>query len=111
MLGPLALHSPANTFTFIGPRYSCRKEVALQSLNKLTWPTKRESVGRRVQEASGPRTAHQNNVAQKKGGGGWRVQMASVPSIPLHFSGRIFVSSFDSIGKTSRHGYCYPQKK
>ncbi|GKV49647.1 hypothetical protein SLEP1_g56386 [Rubroshorea leprosula] len=35
-----------------------RPEVALQSLNNLTWPNEGGSVGRRVQEASVPSTAH-----------------------------------------------------
>ncbi|GKV09731.1 hypothetical protein SLEP1_g21187 [Rubroshorea leprosula] len=55
--GTRLLHSPANTFSFIGPRYFGFKRLHLKALKKLTWPNERGSVGRRVQKASAPSTA------------------------------------------------------
>ncbi|GKU95380.1 hypothetical protein SLEP1_g8742 [Rubroshorea leprosula] len=56
--GTCLLHSPANTFSFIGPRYFGSQKFRLKVLKKLTWPNARGSVGRRVQKAGAPSTAH-----------------------------------------------------
>ncbi|GKV32181.1 hypothetical protein SLEP1_g40803 [Rubroshorea leprosula] len=55
--GTRFLHSPANTFPFIGSRKLLSSFQGQLFGTKITRPNKRESVGRRVQEASAPSIA------------------------------------------------------
>ncbi|GLT50813.1 hypothetical protein SLA2020_242750 [Shorea laevis] len=54
--GTRLLHSPADTSPFIGPRKLVPGFEVQPLATRITWPNKSESVGRRVQEASAPRT-------------------------------------------------------